>query len=138
MFVTRFCMCYAAFGNPNSIADLDGVPYIYASNEDSSFVDIALNKRVSFALSEAALTTKDGSANITACKIGVGFGDPQNPPCARLVFSGNISQPAVGSAEEVKAKAALFARHPSFKHFPKDHNFFVAKLNIDGLWLIDE
>lgn len=127
-----------AFGNPNSIADLDGVPYIYASNEDSSFVDIALNKRVSFALSEAALTTKDGSANITACKIGVGFGDPQNPPCARLVFSGNISQPALGSAEEVKAKAALFARHPSFKHFPKDHNFFVAKLNIDGLWLIDE
>ena len=62
-------MCYAAFGNPNSIADLDGVPYIYASNEDSSFIDIALNKRVSFALSEAALTTKDGSANITACKI---------------------------------------------------------------------
>ena len=133
------CYTATAFGNPNSIADVDGVPYIYASNEDSSFVDIALgNKRVSFALSEAALIDRDGSANISVCKIGVGFGDPQNPPCARLVLSGNISQPVVGSAEEIQAKAALFARHPSFKNFPKDHHFFVAKLNIDGLWLIDE
>ena len=128
-----------AFGNPNSIADVNGVPYIYASDEDSSFVDITRgNKRVSFALSEASLVNQDGSANITDCKIGVGFGDPQNPPCARLVLSGNISQPPLGSDEEIKAKAALFARHPSFKHFPKDHNFFVAKLNIDGIWLIDE
>ena len=132
-------MICAAFGNPNSIADVDGVPYIYASDEDSSFVDISRgNKRVSFALSEAGLLNKNGSANITDCTIGIGFGDPQNPPCARLVLSGNISQPAPGSPEEVKAKAALFARHPSFKNFPKDHHFFVAKLNIDGIWLIDE
>jgi hypothetical protein len=126
------------FGNPNSIADVAGVPYIYASSLDASFTDIqAGNSRVSFALTEASLVNTDGSANVTACKIGAGLGDPENPPCARLVLSGIVSQVAAGSDEETKAKAALFARHPSFKNYPSGHDFFVAKLAVDGLWLID-
>jgi len=126
-----------AFGNPNSIADVGGVPYIYASALDASFVDIAAgNTRVSFALSEAALRNTDGSANVTACKIGAGLGDPENPPCARLVLSGIITKVANGSPEETTAKAALFARHTSFKHYPSDHSFFVAKITLDNLWLI--
>merc|ERR1712100_539392 len=28
-------------------------------------------------------------------------------------------------------------RHPSFANFPTDHGFFAAKLEIDGVWLID-
>merc|ERR1711865_52620 len=77
-----------AFGNPNSLADVAGVPYIYASALDASFVDIAAGEtRISFALTEAALQNSDGSANVTSCKIGAGLGDPENPPCAR---SGSI------------------------------------------------
>ena len=79
----------------------------------------------------------NSDANVTGCKIGVGFGDPENPPCARLVLSGLVSQVAAGSDEETKAKAALFERHPSLKNYPSGHDFFVAKLSIDGLWLID-
>merc|ERR1711957_821840 len=127
-----------AFGNPNSLADVAGVPYIYASALDASFVDIAAGEtRISFALTEAALQNSDGSANVTSCKIGAGLGDPENPLCARLVFSGAVSKVAFGSDEETNAKAALFARHPSFKQFPAGHSFYVTKLAIDGIWLID-
>merc|ERR1712130_513713 len=47
------------FGNPYSHADVDGVPYFYASEQDVSMVDTFAadepNPRVSFALSEASL-----------------------------------------------------------------------------------
>ena len=33
-----------AFGNPNSFADVDGVPYLYAADMDASMVDIFKGK----------------------------------------------------------------------------------------------
>ena len=38
--------------------------------------------------------------------------------------------------EEKTAKAALFRRHPSFSKMPAGHGFFVAKFELDGIWLI--
>jgi len=126
-----------AFGNPNSLADVAGVPYIYASALDASFVDIAAGEtRISFALTEAALQNSDGSANVTSCKIGAGLGDPENPPCARLILSGVVSKVSEGTDEEKQAQSALFARHPSFKNYPSGHDFFIAKLTVDHVWLI--
>merc|ERR1711865_347218 len=69
--------------------------------------------------------------------IGSTYGDPENPPCARLVLSGNFVRLAANSSEEATAKAALFERHPSFANFPPDHGFFAAKVDLDGIWLID-
>ena len=47
----------SAFGNPNSFADVDGVPYLYAADMDASMVDLFHGKgarpRASLALSEA-------------------------------------------------------------------------------------
>ena len=127
-----------AFGNPYSFADVAGVPYIYASDMDGSMIDAfgsaSTSSRATLSLSEASL---QGDDQVKACTIGSGFNDPENPPCARLVLSGNLSKVAGGSAEETSAKAALFAKHPSFKNFPPGHAFYVAKLDIDGLWLID-
>merc|ERR1712118_7811 len=122
------------------MGDVDGVVYFYASVMDASMIDIFAGpdakKRASFTLSEAT-EHADGSFHNEACAIGTYLGDPENPPCARLQLSGTISKPVVNSTDEVAAKAALFARHPSFKNYPKDHDFFVAKLSIDGVWLID-
>ena len=130
-----------AFGNPNSFADVGGVPYIYGSAMDSSFVDLFAaggRPRASLALSEASLMDKDGIAQIIECKIGADiFGDPENPPCARLVFSGTIVRLNASDPETAPAKAALFSRHPSFKLYPAGHDFFVAKLTVDGIWLIN-
>merc|ERR1712048_1554463 len=96
--------------------------------------DLNASTRMSFAMSEAQLS---GNASLAACETGSVFGDPENPPCARLVLSGNFVRLEAGSDEETTAKAALFERHPSFANFPPDHGFFAAKLEIDGVWLID-
>jgi len=129
----------APFGNPNSFADVNGVPYFYVTDDDASMIDIftakTANPRVSLALSEAALL---GSKQARPdCIIGTGFGDPENPPCARLVLSGNMVRVAANSTEEKTANDALFGKHPSFTKYPKDHAFYTAKLEIDGVWLID-
>lgn len=130
-----------AFGNPNSFADVDGVPYLYASDIDASMIDIfkgtGNRPRASLALSEASLMDKDGVALIKDCKIGAGtFGDPENPPCARLVLTGTVVRLNTTDPEEKTAKAALFKRHPSFSSYPAGHAFFVAKFELDGIWLI--
>jgi hypothetical protein len=133
----------APFGNPYSFADVKGVPYFYASDLDASMIDLFTSKspnpnpRATFATSEATLLSANGSAAIAQCKIGTALGDPENPPCARLVLSGVMSKVVPNSAEDTAAKAALFARHPSFKNYPKDHGFYVAKMSIDGIWMIN-
>ena len=53
------------------------------------------------------------------------------------MLSGNITKVAAGSPEEKTAMGALLARHPSFANYPKGHGFYVAKLALDGIWLID-
>ena len=128
----------APFGNPYSFADADaGTPYFYASALDASVIDALAstsppaNARATLALTEAAL----GGDALRACDVAAG-GDAENPPCARLVLSGRLVN-ATGTDEEAAAKAALFARHPSFEQYPADHGFFVAKLELDGIWLID-
>ena len=124
-----------AFGNPYAFADVGGNPYFYASDLDSSAVDLKVNSRMTMALSEATLGGTD--AAVKACTIGQGFGDAENPPCARLVISGDFVRLAANTTEAQSAKAALFDRHPSFANFPSDHGFFVGKLDIDAIWFID-
>jgi len=128
-----------AFGNPYSFADVNGTPYLYVSDADASMIDAFVaktaNPRVSLAVSEASLL----GTKLTRpeCTIGTGLGDPENPPCARLVLSGNLVKVPANSTEEKTANEALFTKHPSFTKYPKDHNFYTAKLDIDGVWLID-
>jgi len=130
-----------AFGNPNSFADVGGVPYLYAADMDASMVDLFHGKgakpRASLSLSEASLMDKDGKPLIAACEIGTGpHGDPENPPCARLVLTGTVVKLNSSSPEHKAAQAALFERHPSFSKMPAGHGFFVAKFELDGIWLI--
>jgi len=128
-----------AFGNPQSHADANnGVPYFFVSGLDASIIDVfsgpGNSSRISLAISEAQLT---GDEAVAACTIGDSAGDPENPPCARLVLSGNLLQLDSQSEESKMAKKALIKRHPSFRFFPPGHDFFVAKLDLDGIWLLD-
>ena len=91
------------------------------------------NPRSILALSQASYPGKI----LSNCAIGGFLGHPENPLCARPVVAGAMSQVTAGSDEESNAKEALFERHPSFEEYPGGHDFFVAKLSIDGLWLID-
>merc|ERR1719291_794896 len=130
-----------AFGNPYSFADASsGIPYFFASMLDASMIDIfgeeSAKPRASFALSEAQITDP-GFIMRQFCSVGTFIGDPENPTCARLVLSGTMVKIEANSTEDKTARAALFKRHPSFSQYPPGHDFFVAKMEIDGVWLID-
>jgi hypothetical protein len=97
------------------------MPYFFASMLDASMIDLFganASPRATLALSEASLA---GTSARSSCKIGTFLGDPENPPCARLVLSGSVSKVAAGSSEEATAKAALIAKHPSFANYPTSH-----------------
>lgn len=47
-------------------------------------------------------------------EIGTPLGDPENPPCARLVLTGSMVNHTSDPDEEKAARAALFGRHPYF------------------------
>ena len=117
-------------------ASVKGVPYVFASDLDASMIDVKKSGRASLTLSEASLPGKHSFLWKEKCEIGTLLGDPENPPCARLVFSGNLTKVASGSAEETAAMGALLAKHPSFANYPKGHGFYVAKLSLDAIWLI--
>jgi hypothetical protein len=119
-----------AFGNPQSFADgtMDnstGNLYWYMSPMDASAQDIAVNSKVSWALSEQMLGGLCTRENV----------DAEDPRCTRCVFIGGMR--SVTTAELPSAKEALFARHPEMESWPSDHNFAVYTMDIENIWLID-
>lgn len=129
------------FGNIFSISDglcdassSTGIPYLYATDMDQSMLDIEVNPVVSLTLTEASIP-QTASHQSSMC-VPNGFGDPENPPCARLVLTGKFVK--ITSDTELEfAKAALFAKHPAMQYWPANHEFFVGKIEIEDLWLLD-
>lgn len=134
------------FGNIYSFVDgtcdnSTGIPYIYGTYMDQSFQDSLLNTAVSFTLSEASLASVCGGSNLPTCKIH-GFGDPENPPCARLTLTGVLSVVLEGDIDDEDnefyfARNALFQRHSSMENWPRNHRWIIAKIDIQDIWLID-
>lgn len=134
----------APFGNTYSFADGPcgngtGTPYFYGSDIDPSFSEAAENPMVSFALSEASLTSVcvNRVEGLSACVISSSGGDPENPPCARLTLVGNLTIVPKGTEEYTFAKSALFERHPAMPNWPVDHSWVVAKIDVQYIWTID-
>lgn len=103
-----------------------GTPYFYASGLDQSMQDIEANNQVSLALSEVMTGTCQEAGR-----------DPEDPMCARLTLSGTFDK-VTDAEEEESALASLFQRHPAMSTWPEGHGFFVGKLSISDIWLIDE
>lgn len=118
------------FGNPISLAQVDGTPYFYVSDLDQSLKDVAADPHVSLSLSDAA------ALKSPACGTIPGAGDPESPLCSRLTISGvfvNIS----GTDEATTAWDALVAAHPAMALWPEDHDWYIGRLQISNLWLIN-
>ncbi|KAG7353156.1 pyridoxamine 5'-phosphate oxidase [Nitzschia inconspicua] len=131
------------FGNVYSFVDgtcdkATGIPYLFGTFMDQSFIDSVENPFVSLTLSEASLssvcTEREG---LSACMLGSKYGDPENPVCARLTLSGTLVVLKEDSEEHAFAQAALFERHSSMEGWPRDHKWVIAKINIQDIWLID-
>ena len=137
------------FGNPYSFSDgtvdnSTGVPYFLASTFDQSMHDIfgivenstdpvAPNANVALTLSEAEL--KGSYRNTRSCVTSM-RGDPENPPCTRLVLSGKYVN-LTGTSEEAIARAAFLSRHPLGEEWASFSDFFFGKIDIEDIWLID-
>lgn len=109
-----------------SLANSTGVPYFYMSPMDFTAHDLTRNSRatVMVSLEETNYCEHKGI-------------DPEDPRCTRLILSGKMRKVREGTTEYIFAKAALFERHPSMAHFPPDHSWFVAKLKIAQVAMID-
>mmetsp|Transcript_8457 Transcript_8457/g.21742 ORF Transcript_8457/g.21742 Transcript_8457/m.21742 type:complete len:196 (-) Transcript_8457:198-785(-) len=126
-----------AFGNPTSYAALDdGTPVFCVSGLDQSIIDLQSDSRMSLTMSRAS--ADDG---FSACAATAG-GDPENPPCSRVVLSGTFDN--VTDDETSKAVAALNATHPAMDSWgcfggdqPSGHDFYLAKLTLSQVWLIN-
>uniref|UniRef100_A0A6S9RA70 CREG-like beta-barrel domain-containing protein n=1 Tax=Chrysotila carterae TaxID=13221 RepID=A0A6S9RA70_CHRCT len=116
-----------AFGNPNSFVDGgNGSLYFYVTDRDASMQDVKANPVCSFTLSEAMIPGRCNAA---------GDLDPEDPRCARLVFSGEWRR--LPPHEALRVAAAMFDRHPQMKRWPADHGFYFGTLAISSIWLID-
>jgi Pyridoxamine 5'-phosphate oxidase len=129
------------FGNIYSFVDgpcdnATGIPYIYGTYMDQSFQDSRSNAAVSLTLSEASMASVCGGYNLASCKIH-DYGDPENPVCARLTLTGQLMVLEEDSDEYGLAQQALFQRHFSMKDWPHNHNWVVAKIEVQDIWLID-
>ncbi|ELW67237.1 Protein CREG1 [Tupaia chinensis] len=101
-----------------------GVPYMYLSPMQVLVSD----------LQESAYATLTLSLAQTDFCRKHGF-DPQSPLCAHIMLSGTVTK--VGEAETDFAKQSLFIRHPEMKTWPSSHQWFIAKLNITNIWVLD-
>lgn len=99
--------------------------FFYLMGDDSSSFEAALT------MSEAVLDP--ASYELAQCGSRSGV-DAEDPRCAKITLSGEVVQ---STGEDVATgKAALFARHPQMKDWPKDHGFTVFEMNIKNIWMI--
>eukprot|EP00526_Cylindrotheca_closterium_P019856 CAMPEP_0113644594 /NCGR_PEP_ID=MMETSP0017_2-20120614/23472_1 /TAXON_ID=2856 /ORGANISM="Cylindrotheca closterium" /LENGTH=231 /DNA_ID=CAMNT_0000556217 /DNA_START=15 /DNA_END=710 /DNA_ORIENTATION=- /assembly_acc=CAM_ASM_000147 len=131
------------FGNVYSFVDgtcekSTGTPYFYGTYMDQSYTDSLTHETVSLTLSEASLssvcTERDA---FTSCTLGTKYGDPENPVCARLTLTGKFIALTEGTEEYNFAKEAIFERHPTMEDWPDNHEWVIAKIDIEDVWLID-
>jgi Pyridoxamine 5'-phosphate oxidase len=143
------------FGNVYSFVDglcdtSSGIPYFYGTYMDQTFQDIQANPSASLTLSEASLASVCGADSYSkrdgglsaACQVSAHhgrYGDPESPICARLTLTGKlvVVDPTTNAGEHDVALRALYQRHPQMSKWPVDHDWVVAKLDIQDVWFID-
>ena len=115
-----------------------GVPYLYGTYMDQSFVDVSENDIVALTLSEASLSSVcNDHESVKSCSLNNQYGDPENPVCGRLTITGKLEVLKKNTTEYEFAKGALFERHTSMESWPEDHGWVIAKIDVQDLWLVD-
>lgn len=103
-----------------------GIPYLFLTPLDSTAQDLSKDHRATLLMT---LSQGDYCKNQDW--------DPMDPRCARILLSGKIKPLRNGSAELEIAKQAVFGRHPKLIGMPSDHRFFLAKLKIESIAVLD-
>ncbi|EZA47318.1 hypothetical protein DMN91_012951 [Ooceraea biroi] len=103
-----------------------GIPYMYLTPLDFTAKDLVKDHRATLLMSLA-------QGNYCKDKEW----DPMDPRCARVMLSGKIKALKNTTEEHNIAKQLFFGRHPKLENMPTDHEFFLAKLKISAIALLD-
>jgi len=105
-----------------------GVPYFYLTEMELSVHDLNKNNRASITMSLAQGDyCKENNL------------DPEDPRCAHIIMTGRIEKiDEEANAEEYSfAHNGLFSRHPAMGTWPAGHGWFVAKMKVENILLLD-
>ncbi|GJQ76077.1 CREG [Trypoxylus dichotomus] len=103
-----------------------GVPYLYMTDLDLSGKDLLKNNKV---------TIMSSLAETDYCRSKTW--DPQDPRCGKVIISGKYVKIPKSSPEYDFGKNALFEKHPSMRYWPSEHGFYVAKIDIEQVVVLD-
>lgn len=103
-----------------------GTLYFYLTMLDYTAQDLSKDNRLTVLLSM--------DQDLDCSKRGI---DPMEPTCARIMISGRAVKLDEGTDEFTFGKNAMFSRHPAAKHWLETHNFFLCKLDIVQIAVLD-
>lgn len=103
-----------------------GTLYFYLTMLDYTAQDLSKDNRLTVLLSM--------DQDLYCSQRGV---DPMEPTCARIMISGRAVKLEDGDAEFNFGKNAMFSRHPAAKKWLNTHNFFLCKLEITQIAVLD-
>lgn len=103
-----------------------GTLYFYLTMLDYTAQDLSKDNRLTVLLSQ--------DQDLYCSKHGV---DPMEPTCARIMISGRALKLEDGTDDFNFGKNAMFSRHPAAKKWLDTHNFFLCKLDIVQIAVLD-
>lgn len=103
-----------------------GVIYFYLTMLDFTAQDLSKNNKLT------ALFSMD--QRMTCSNQNV---DPMEPTCARSMISGEALRVDKNSVEFSFATKAMISRHPASENWLNTHDFFLCKLNISSICILD-
>jgi len=103
-----------------------GVIYFYLTNLDFTGQDLLKSNKLT------AMFTDDQDLSCTKRNV-----DPMEPTCARVMISGSAVKLDVNSDEYKFANRAFLSRHPAAKNWIAEHSFYLCKLDILQIVIID-
>lgn len=103
-----------------------GTLFFYLTMLDYTAQDLSKDNRLTVLLSM--------DQDLDCSKRGI---DPMEPTCARIMISGRAVKLEEGTDEFNFGKNAMFSRHPAAKHWLDTHNFFLCKLDIVQIAVLD-
>lgn len=103
-----------------------GTLYFYLTMLDYTAQDLSKDNRLTVLLSM--------DQDLSCSKQGV---DPMEPTCARIMISGRAVKLEEGNDDFNFGKNAMFSRHPAAQKWLSTHNFFLCKLEIAQIAVLD-
>lgn len=103
-----------------------GTLYFYLTMLDYTAQDLSKDNRLTVLLSM--------DQDLYCSQRGV---DPMEPTCARIMISGRAVKLEEGDDEFDFGNNAMFSRHPASKKWLSTHNFFLCKLEITQIAVLD-